>query len=404
MAFRRANRPTYYIGPLTAGGIHVPRLTTGVTNRMEAESMEKMLHTLARSGHADLVRQVAERRLAVHDLYNAFLLHQRPNRDGDRNALEALRERDSDPLLADVVLGERDPRTRMRSGGYRATVADGRVRSGLDQLLALVPENARLSWLRDPRNLSALYRRALQGEDRKGRSRVPNSVRRSLHRAVSELLTEHYGRGRMLAVMADTKVPAALDERNVMLSSDEIRRAIELADEEFRPVLGYAVTTGVDRGPMLSQRVHHYDEASGQLSVPDTKTGSRWRTLALRDEPVLENAEFWLWQLVAGKRSNEPLVALTPKEIRGRWEAIREALGRPDVRWKDLRGIFATNYLLAEGQPRELQRILGHSTMAMTLRYLNHLPAGNRKALREQACSTGLPAGTHLTVQKGSAA
>ena len=79
---------------------------------------------------------------------------------------------------------------------------------------------------------------------------------------------------------------------------------------------------------------------------------------------------------------------------------VREAIQRPDVRWKDLRGIFATYYLLAGGEPRELQRILGHGTMAMTLRYLNNTPAGNRKGLKEMACKLGLPGGRHLNIAK----
>ncbi len=94
----------------------------------------------------------------------------------------------------------------------------------------------------------------------------------------------------------------------------------------------------------------------------------------------------------------------TKQQIRRRWAAIRRKLGRPDVRWKDLRGIFATYYLLAGGEPRELQAILGHSTMAMTMRYLRRLPAGNRKALREHAKQFGMPGDRrHLKVAAGGA-
>lgn len=86
---------------------------------------------------------------------------------------------------------------------------------------------------------------------------------------------------------------------------------------------------------------------------------------------------------------SDPLVPFTNDEIRSRWEAVREKIKRPDVRWKDLRGTFATHYLSAGGDPRNLQYVLGHSGMAMTLRYLRRVPAGNRDNLRQLAKRAG---------------
>lgn len=390
-AFRRPGSTVVYIGPLRAGAVDVPRTSTKQKSLAVGKRMETSLQDLAVTGWADLVRQVADRRLDLVDLYTASI-------EGSAE-LQRLRDMIGDTLLLDAIEGTPN-RHGARVGGFRKMVDDLRVLEGLDQLLALAPKGARLSWLRKPKNVTEIYRRAMNGEDRGGVARAPNSVRRSLHRAVSDLLSHEIGRGQMLAVMADAKVPSGQDERNIMLSLDEIAQLFDLADEQFLPVLGYALTTGIDRLPMLRQRVHHYDEESGQLSVPDEKAPERGRTLALRGEPVLGNAEYWLRKLVAGRRPSEPLIPVTRHQIRKRWEALRDAIGRPEVRWKDLRGIFATYYLLAGGELRELQRILGHGTMAMTLRYLNNLPAGNRKALREHAAEMGLPGGRSLRIQR----
>jgi integrase len=230
------------------------------------------------------------------------------------------------------------------------------------------------------------------------------SVRRSLHRAVSGLLAHEFGRGQMLAVMADVSVPSAQDERSVMMSPEEIRGALASAFADFRPVVGYMLTTGIDLGPMMMQRVYHYDPQTGTLTVPDTKTAARPRTLALRGEPVLENAEPWIRELVAGRAHDEPLVPLTRNQVRKRWGALRKRIGRPDIRLKDLRGIFATYYLMAGGDPRGLQLILGHTTMAMTLRYLRRLPAGNRALLRTSAAHMGTVAPPRLSVERGAVA
>jgi integrase len=105
---------------------------------------------------------------------------------------------------------------------------------------------------------------------------------------------------------------------------------------------------------------------------------------------------------VAGRRADEPLVLLSRAQVRKRWAYLRNAIGRPDVRVKDFRGIFATYYLTtAGGDPRGLQLILGHTTMAMTLRYLRRVPAGNRALLRAGAAQMGTLEAPRLRVEKG---
>jgi integrase len=394
MPFRRAGRPTYYIGPFTTAGIHIPRISTGVKNKETAKNMEAMLKTLPARGYIDLVREVVGGTLKLDALLAAY---HGPNSD---DALKALQSRRNNKLLTEII-GEKaefesleqEDGTRVRretkaATGLRASISDERTAAGLDQLLALAPVNSRLSWLREPTNITDLYQRALRGEGGEG-PRRPNSVRRSLHRAVSEVLSRALGRGKTLAIMADVRVPSEYDERVVLLSPAEIVRALEAADAELQPVIGLAVTTGIDRGASRATRVRHYDEETGALQVIDTKAKARPRTLILRGEPVLENAEYWLRRLVAGRKGHERLVNLTERQIRTRWEAVRDAIGRPDVRWKDLRGIFATYYLQAGGDARDLQHVLGHSGMAMTLRYLRRLPVGNRERLREAARRVG---------------
>lgn len=379
MVFKRAGSKVWYLGPLRAGGVDVPRLSTGVRDKLTATAIERSLHELAVTGWADLVERVARKELGLVELYTAKLL--------GREKLEEVRRAPDDPPLTSVI------------ARLEATTQDERVLVGFKQMARLAPKDARLSWLRTPQNVTGLYL------SRAGEGVKPNSIRRSLHRAVAELLTRELGRGQMLAVMADVMVPSAQDERRAILTVEEARAALEAADEEFQPVLGYALTTGIDRLPMTIQRVRDFDEAEGTLYVPDTKAKDRERTLSLRGEPVLENAEFWLRQLIAGKAPGEPLIPITERQVRSRWEGVRKEIGREDLRWKDLRGVFATYHLLAGGEPRELQAILGHSGMAMTLRYLRRRPAGNRDRLREQARKFGtLSDAGHLKAEKRGSA
>ena len=272
MAFKRGGRPTYYIGPLTVAGIDVPRISTGVANGRAAKSMETALLELATSGYSDLVRQVAAGNLTLAEVYEAKLTGE--------EALNRLQTRGGDPLLSDII-GE------MGRSGLHAVLSDERTLAGLELLRTLTRRDARLSSLCDPKQITSLYERAIQGTDRNA-PRRPNTVRRSLHRAVSEILTHEFGRGKMLAIMADVRMPWENDERIVFLSREEITRALEITDPEFRPVIGLAVTTGIDRGACRTTRVRHYDPGTGVLTIVDTKNVSRPRTLMPRGEPVLK--------------------------------------------------------------------------------------------------------------------
>lgn len=406
MPFKRSNSRYYWMGPLRAGTVHIPRMSTGQTTKVLATAVENAMRELAATGYADLVQRVADGELSPPDLYAAKL--------NGKDALLALRNQQEDPPLAEVVLGtptpDRDEHGEpIREGGFRDELTDERHQDGMDILLALAPKDARFSWIRDPTNLNGLYRRALRGEDEKGKARRrgegrrPHTVRRSLHQSIAALLKDRLGRGAMLAIMAEVDVPGGNDERTVMLSQKEIDAVLSASDPEFRPLVALTLTTGIDRTPLQAALVGDYDDEQGTLTVRDTKTSARPRMLILREEPVLENAEPWLRELIAGKEAGEAICSLTNRQIQKRWEAVREQVGRSDVRWKDLRGIFATYYLQAGGDPRILQDVLGHATMTMTLRYLKRLPIGSRRHVSESAKTMGLPA-PRLTVEKGGAA
>ena len=373
MAFKRPGRSTFSIGPFVAGTVAVPRLSTGVQDARTADAIEKMLHRLAVNGYSDLVQQVAEGLLKPTSLYDAELRDLRTG--GAAGALRGLRIRKEDPFLRDVV------------GSVRTRVKDERVKSGLDQLLALTPNDARLSWLTDPENLTDLYDNACKGEDRSGRHRAPNSVRRSLHRAVAEILTRKMGRGRMLAIMAEVKVPSQYDERVVGLTASELKRLLTACDAEVQKVVKAAVLTGVDQGPLLRLRFRDFrdDEQHPTLNIPDTKNAARMRQIPLS----LAAAE--LFRLAAlGRSPHESVFDLTYKQLRGRWESARKAASLEHLRFKDLRAVFATAFLEAGGNPKDLQHILGHTTPAMTLRYIRRLPLQQQGSMDATAQILGL--------------
>lgn len=345
-AFRPKGRKYMYIEP-TIGGRRLRRMSTGQKSKDLAEEMEAALSTLHRRGYKDLIVELDAGRLSLDDIWQAWIA-----RDADAQ-LERLRLRKDDPLL------------REEAKRLRKKIKDERARTGVDQLLEHAPDDARFSWLLDFQNVNGFYA-AMEAKGLR-----PNSVRRGPHRAVAELLRLKYGRGRMLAAMADVDTPSERDERRAMMWPDEIRKGYEKASPDFADVYGLAITTGIDRKPLIDLRVRDWNDAELLLDVPDEKAAGRRRTLQL--EPGMA---VFVRRLVAGKEPGDSLTGLTRHQIRNRWEALREALGRPELRLKDLRGVFITYAVMCAWPIRKRQDWVGHSDPTMNVRYERRLPVG----------------------------
>jgi integrase len=66
---------------------------------------------------------------------------------------------------------------------------------------------------------------------------------------------------------------------------------------------------------------------------------------------------------------NKPIFDL--KNGRKIWEWVRAQIGRPDVRWHDLRHTHATMLGRASKDPRIVQRQLGHTHIATSMGYIS---------------------------------
>lgn len=359
MVFRRgAAGRNWYIQPKIPGMDRFPQLSTGTPNKQQAASIEATIHKLANGGYRDLVDRVRSGEIKLRDLYIAEL-------EGPVS-LTRLRDQVNDPTLAEAV------------EMFRPGITDKRIREGLDQLLALAPKGARLSYLTTPRNIASLVQRAVAG------GRRPNSVRRSLWRAISDLLTHELGRSRKVAILSEVKAPGEKDTRDVVLTPGQIGKLLDACDEELRPLVLVAIASGIDQGPLLRLKVKHF-EPSGVVYVPDTKTASRPRAL-----PLPAPAAAAMRQATVGREPEEEVFGLTYKQLRSRWEAARAAAGMPWLRFKDLRGVFGTYWAKEGGSIRGLQGYYGHADPKMSLRYVKHLPQAGLEQAETAVRAMGL--------------
>jgi integrase len=129
-------------------------------------------------------------------------------------------------------------------------------------------------------------------------------------------------------------------------------------------------------GPGLRlQRAVLSSRADGTMYV-DSLKNKRSRTVPLVPElvPMVtrwaadRDDEAWLFAAPHGGPLNE---ANWKRAVR--WTAATKAIGRPRLRVHDLRHTAASLWLAAGADPKVVQRVLGHSSAAMTMDLYGHL-------------------------------
>lgn len=420
-AFRRRDRPKegYQIRPtLPPPWGRVGPWQTGFLNRRQAEQVEAWLKQVALE-RPDLIDALVRGDFSLRAAWVAKV-RTTPQRDAIKELLEGL----TDPPLAAAA------------AAFAESVTDDRVAHGLRELGALAdavekdrakrakrtpprPGTVRLSWLLATHNVNDLYATAI------ATGRSANSVRRSVHRAVADLLAHHYGKARRNEVMVDVKKPAADDERKVMVTGEEIAAALAECDVDFRDLAALAILLAVDRGPLLRITPRYFHEEEGTLEVLDSKTTSRPRTIEL-------STPAWaiLRRRCADRKIDERIFDYSEDQVRHRWEGARDrAAGRPSrnlrvprgrardqapapdpigaaaerllaeqgvvtlpvLRFKDLRHLLPTAWNALGFPEADLQEIMGHAKGSkQTRRYITARIAGDRDRMDQVATFFGL--------------
>jgi integrase len=367
MVFRKQGRPTFSVWLTLPGFGRVGPWSTGLRNRALADSMEGWLRDVAGSDPA-VVRGI----LAKHYTFReAYVAHK-------ERRLEALKEQAADPPLAEVV------------NRYRNVVQDRRQLDGLDQLLEAAPRAARFSWLTTPKHIRDLLTDAVQGGLR------INSVRRSLYAAVKGVLEYQVGPGKKALIAAEVKFATEDDARAVDVTPEQLQAMLDACDEQMRDVALAAVLLGIDRKPLLALTPAKLDLTGRLVRVPDTKNPTRPRTLALSDAALA-----MFRRLVAGKGPNETLFALNANQVEKRWQQVKRDTGL-DVRFKDLRHLFANAWVDEGGTIAGLGGALGHGKASTSLRYTRRQARTDPEQMNQVAERLG-QSRPHLRVKEGGA-
>jgi len=176
----------------------------------------------------------------------------------------------------------------------------------------------------------------------------------------------------------DAKMRAARESANVWRRerNRELLPTLLHYGDHLTPAVVLSMNTGLRRGELLKLRWRSVDFARRLLTVegPDSKS-RQTRHVPLNDEAmrVLES-----WREQSGDR---PRVFEISTGFRTAWGHILKRANIAGFRWHDLRHHFASR-LVQHGVPLNTVRdLLGHSSVAMSLRYAHLAPDQRREAV-----------------------
>ena len=169
--------------------------------------------------------------------------------------------------------------------------------------------------------------------------------------------------------------------RTRFLDQEEIRQLLEAASDGFCPILIAALHTGMRRGEILNLKWVDVDFKNRIVTIQESKSGKK-RMIPM-DDTLYETLR------VLPSRFQQGSV-FSAKNFRKKFDAIRAKSGIQDFRFHDLRHTFASHLVMARVDIKTVQELLGHSSLAMTLRYSHLAPDHRLRAIKslDKALST----------------
>ncbi|MDA8350935.1 MAG: integrase, partial [Pseudomonadota bacterium] len=139
--------------------------------------------------------------------------------------------------------------------------------------------------------------------------------------------------------------------------------------DHLTPAVLISMNTGMRRGELLALRWANVDMKGKQLTVEGaTAKAGQTRHIPLNDE-ALDVLKKWKEQAPAGER-----VIAVDTGFKTAWASLLERAKITAFRWHDLRHHFASRLVQAGVPLNTVRELLGHGSMAMTLRYAHLAP------------------------------
>jgi len=164
---------------------------------------------------------------------------------------------------------------------------------------------------------------------------------------------------------------------------EEAKLAAKFSEANWR-IIAFAMNTGLRQGEQFGLRWEHVNLTSRVLTIPRSKHGGA-RHVPLNDTTMAILRALpsrfhgrWVFPSTTGKT---PLNATNFRQ-RTFNPAVRGARIE-DFRWHDLRHTFASRLAMNGVDLKTIRELLGHKTLAMTLRYAHLSPSHLHQAVKQ---------------------
>ena len=164
--------------------------------------------------------------------------------------------------------------------------------------------------------------------------------------------------------------------RTRWLAPEEQERLLRCATNPawLRPLLITALHTGMRRGELLALTWKDIDNRQRIIRIEHSKNGER------RSIPISDTLQSTLGAIKVRDISGR----VFPMAVRSLRAAFDKALGKAkieDFHFHDLRHTFATRLVQNGVDLYKVKELLGHKTIAMTMRYAHHCPESLRSSV-----------------------
>jgi integrase len=158
------------------------------------------------------------------------------------------------------------------------------------------------------------------------------------------------------------------------LTMDEIDKLLKACAKHLKPIVIFALNTGMRKGEILRLRWSDIDMINRMIKITVSKNNE------LRYMPINDTLYSLLKKLQNGRKNDgnvfvwkngKPILRIN----NGFYNAMERA-GITDFRFHDLRHTFASHLAMNGVDIRVIQQLLGHKTISMTMRY-SHLSNKN---------------------------
>jgi len=183
---------------------------------------------------------------------------------------------------------------------------------------------------------------------------------------------------RVLKAVRRVKQLREANRRLRFLSADEGRALVRACAPHLAPVVITALNSGMRKGEILSLTWGQVDMRNGFIRLDVTKSGYG------RNVPINETLRKCLNSLPRHLRSDWVFCDAQGGrflDVKRSFSSACKRAGIKDFRFHDLRHTFASQLVMAGVDLMTVKELLGHRTLAMTLRYSHLAPEHSSRAV-----------------------